>query len=164
MNKGNDDAVVKMLDHGGQQEDNKKKYMIGGGIGVLIILVIILVVAISSGKSSTDTDEEDGGNAGPPKPSMIEILEMKPDLSKYAKDGENDKFIKLWWEDKSYGGSILDSIRKHDGNVKVPNSLRKTIQEMEEKAGEFSGRFRFENQKVTDTLLYDIDIFVDAGN
>lgn len=46
----------------------------------------------------------------------------------------------------------------------VPNKLKDTLQGIKDKGSEFNGLFKFENEKITDQYLVDMEVWVDAGS
>jgi len=72
--------------------------------------------------------------------------------------------LERWWDQQNYGGPVTNALKKDkDGEtIEVPNRLLDILKEQKDGASEHSGLFKFENQKITNQYVIDLEIFIDA--
>ena len=74
---------------------------------------------------SSSTGEKSGEIQCPQKLAFLEIINSKPDFSKYERDKTLVETIENAWESEVYGMSVLQPIRKpaKDESTLIPNVL-----------------------------------------
>lgn len=97
----------------------------------------------------------------------MEIINSKPDFSKYERDKTLVETIENAWESEVYGMSILQPIRKpaKDESILIPNVLSLQIDSFKTENLYGGGFFNIENVCTSENnehLFYDIFILIES--